>query len=591
MGFRAQRADRHRRSIKAFEQFSRRFNIIDADGGIARVHCQQIAQRGRRTVVHQLSILLIIAVLAALDGLLQGAHYVRVIGVVFAAMDILQLPALIQRFTCQPGAFGEVQQILLEVAKARTADTADHALEAQVGNIVMQTDSFEQLRAAVRGDSRDAHLGHDLVQAFVDAVTVVQHHGTVIFVDGLAVDQFCQRFVGQVRINCRRTEAQQHREVVRVTCACGFHNDVGVAAQALINQTRLDSTDGHWRRNRQTVLRNVAVGQHQQNGTVTHHLFRFITQRLHRLFEGRFGRVERNIERVGAVVLLLHGGELFEIGVQQDRRFKGQTVGLAFGFAEDVHLTTDAGGQRHHVGFTQRIDWRVSYLRKLLAEVVVNDTRLAGEHGKRGIVTHGADRFLAIFTQYADNGVQLFRAVVKLFLVAGEGIIIQLAAAHVLIRQIFKRHQTANVFLHPLFVRMTAFQVVIGFRGVENATATGVDHHQFARPYAAFFDHFVRLVIPDPHFRGAGNQLVFSDDVARRAQAVTVEVTGRKAPVGHDDTGRTIPRLHVHGVEVEEGTQFRIHIRVVLPGWRNQQAHGANDVHPAGQQQLQHVIH
>ena len=266
-------------------------------------------------------------------------------------------------------------------------------------------------------------------------------------------------------------------------------------------------------------------------------------------------------------------------------------MGLAFGFTEDVHLTTDAGGQRHHVRFTQRIDRRVGHLRELLTEVVVNDSRLTGEHGKRGIITHGADRFLAVFTQHADNGVQLFRAVVKLFLVAGEGIVIQFAAAHVLIRQIFKRHQTADVFLHPLFVRMTAFQIVIGFRGVQDATAAGVDHHQLARPYTAFFDHFVRLVVPNPHFRGAGDQLVFSNDVARRAQTITVEVTGRKATIGHHDTCRTIPRLHVHGVKVEEGPQLRIHIRVVLPGWRNQQAHGAYDIHPACQQQFQHVIH
>ena len=73
-------------------------------------------------------------------------------------------------------------------------------------------------------------------------------------------------------------------------------------------------------------FRNVTVRQHQQNGAVTHHLLGFVTQRIHRLFEARFGHVEGDIERVGAVVLLGHGGELFKIRVQQDRRFKGQTV-------------------------------------------------------------------------------------------------------------------------------------------------------------------------------------------------------------------------------------------------------------------------
>ena len=264
---------------------------------------------------------------------------------------------------------------------------------------------------------------------------------------------------------------------------------------------------------------------------------------------------------------------------------------LAFGLAEDVHLATDAGGQRHHVGFTQRIDWRVGDLRKLLAEVVVNDARLAGEHGKRGIVTHRADRFLAVLTEHADDGVQLFRAVVKLLLVAREGVIVQLAAAHFFIRQIFKRHQTTHVFLHPLFVRMAALQIVVGFGGVQDASTAGVDHHQLARTDAAFLDHFVRLVIPDADFRGAGDELIFGDDVARRTQAVTVQVTGSETTVGHDDARRAVPRLHVHGVKVEERAKLRVHIRVVLPGRRHEQTHGAHDIHPARQQQFQHVIH
>ncbi len=80
--------------------------------------------------------------------------------------------------------------------------------------------------------------------------------------------------------------------------------------------------------------------------------------------------------------MLAHGSELFEIRVQQNWRFKTQAMGLTFRFAEDVHFATDAGGERHDVRFTQRVDRRVSDLRELLAEVVVNNTRLAGEHGK-----------------------------------------------------------------------------------------------------------------------------------------------------------------------------------------------------------------
>ena len=138
---------------------------------------------------------------------------------------------------------------------------------------------------------------------------------------------------------------------------------------------------------------------------------------------------------------------------------------------------------------------------------------------------------------------------------------------------------------------MTAFQIVVGFRGVQNTPLAGIDNHQLARADAAFFNHFIRLVIPDTDFGGAGDELVFRDHIARRTQAVTVEVTGGETTIGHHDARRAVPRFHMHGVKVKERTQLRIHIRVVLPGWRNQQAHSADNVHPARQQQLQHVIH
>ena len=176
--------------------------------------------------------------------------------------------------------------------------------------------------------------------------------------------------------------------MVRVTGAGGFNDDVGVATQTLFYQTRLHCAHGHRCRNRQTVFRDVTVREHQQHRTVTHHLFRLIAQCFDGLFERGFGHVEGDIQAIGAVMFLFHGGELGEIGVQQDRRFKAQAVCLTFGFAEDVHLTTDAGGQRHDVRFTQRVDWRVSHLGELLAEVIINDARLAGEHRKRGIITH-----------------------------------------------------------------------------------------------------------------------------------------------------------------------------------------------------------
>ena len=107
--------------------------------------------------------------------------------------------------------------------------------------------------------------------------------------------------------------------MVRVTRACGFDNDVGVAAQVLFYQARLYCADGHRGRYRQTILADIAVRQHQQNGAAAYHLLGGIAQRFDRLFQRGLRRIEGDIEPVGAIVLFFHRRELLEIRVQQNR--------------------------------------------------------------------------------------------------------------------------------------------------------------------------------------------------------------------------------------------------------------------------------
>ena len=241
---------------------------------------------------------------------------------VFAAVDVFQQAALADGLTRQPGTFREIQQILLEVFKACPTNATDRPLEAQAHYIIVQTDRFKQFRAAVRGDGGNAHFGHDFVQAFVDAVTVVEHHGTIIFGNRVGVYQTAQRFIGKVRINSRRAETQQHGEVVRIAGAGGFDDDVGIATQALIDQTGLDCANRHRSRNRQAIFSDIPVGEHQQHGAATYHFFGFVAQLFDCRFERGFSDVKGDIQRICAVVLLFHRRELFEIGVEQNRRFK-----------------------------------------------------------------------------------------------------------------------------------------------------------------------------------------------------------------------------------------------------------------------------
>ena len=62
---------------------------------------------------------------------------------------------------------------------------------------------------------------------------------------------------------------------------------------------------------------------------------------------------------------------------------------------------------------------------------------------------------------------------------------------------------------------------------------------------------------------------ILADDIACGSQAIAVEYTGGITAIGQDHTSGSIPRFHVHGVIFEEGTQIRIKLPGVLPGWRH----------------------
>ncbi len=135
----------------------------------------------------------------------------------------------------------------------------------------------------------------------------------------MRIHQLRQRLIGEVRVDSRRAEAQQHGEVVRIAGAGSLNDDVGIAAQALLHEAGLDSPHRHRSRNRQAIFGDVAVREHQQHRAVAHHLLCFITQRAHRVFQRRGVDVKGDIQRVGAVVVLRQGGQLFKVGVEQDR--------------------------------------------------------------------------------------------------------------------------------------------------------------------------------------------------------------------------------------------------------------------------------
>ena len=293
--------------------------------------------------------------------------------------------------------------------------------------------------------------------------------------------------------------------MVRVAGRSGFHDHIGIAAQIGVDQAFLHRAHKQRRRNRLHFFADGFIRQHQQHRTIAHGGFHFVAQALDGIFQAGFGGVIHCVEHHMFVMLLRQAQQLLHIGIKQHRRFEVHAVAHALGFEKHAHFAADAGGQAHHMRFTQRVDRRIGDLCKILAEIIVNQARPLAEHGKRRIIAHRAHRLLAVFTHHAHHAFNLFAVIQKLLLIHGQRFGIHRRFAHFVFRQLLKRNQPLHVFIQPNAVRVAGAQLLVDLIGMQQLTFFGVDYQQLAGADAAFFHHFVRRVIPNAHFRSNGD--------------------------------------------------------------------------------------
>ena len=262
---------------------------------------------------------------------------------------------------------------------------------------------------------------------------------------------------------------------------------------------------------------------------------------------------------------------------------------ISTGF-EHVFLGADAGFQRHHDSFTQRIDRRVGNLRKLLAEVIGHMAYALRQHSHWRVIAHRASRFLTFFAHRAQHLITLFvgnqlQLLMSIELIAGQ----RFSIINFLQQQL--TFHTDGIFFQPFLVRELRLQCIVDVCGVKQLTFFGINREDFTRTDTAFSHDVFRLVAVNTDFRCNGNEVVFGDNPARWTQTVTVKATHGVTAIGNNQTSRAVPRLHMHGVVFIERTQIGIHSFDVLPSRRNHHTDGTEQVHTTGNQQFQHVIH
>ena len=188
--------------------------------------------------------------------------------------------------------------------------------------------------------------------------------------------------------------AGQHREVVHLARAAGFHHQPGGGAQPFMHQVVVDGRQRQQGGDGDVVSAHLAVADDQDVVATADGVLRLGAQR-GQLGLHAFAAPGQRVGDVDGVGLELAAG------VPLDRAQPGHVVEIEDGLldlqphlrvdrvdVQQVGLGADEAVQRHHDGLADRVDRRVGHLGEQLLEVVVQRLVLVRQHRQRGVVAH-----------------------------------------------------------------------------------------------------------------------------------------------------------------------------------------------------------
>ncbi len=252
---------------------------------------QQVAQYRRLSRMHGSAVFKIVLVIIMLRGQLQLVHHIGVIGMKFTTVYKLQQAPLIQRLLPIPGHRLQLLQILLQMRQTHALYMIWAAAKTQINDLGMQADDLKQLCTTITGNRGNTHLRHNLVQTLVDTAPVVnaqlpcraRQHTTPLHI--------LQQLIGQVWMYSGGTVTDQYCKMMWITGTCGFHKQIGIAAQTMTNQPMMHSTNRQQGRDGSSMCRDAKISQHQYYSAALNLLHCLCGQRLNGFMQGLLLRV------------------------------------------------------------------------------------------------------------------------------------------------------------------------------------------------------------------------------------------------------------------------------------------------------------
>ena len=243
---------------------------------------------------------------------------------------------------------------------------------------------------------------------------------------------------------------------------------------------------------------------------------------------------------------------------------------------------------RSNQALTQSVDRRIGYLGEQLVEVIEEGTVLLREAREGSIDAHGSQGHTALFSHGANHFIHVIPVVAQLSHAYGHG---DLGIARCFgLGGSIKIGNFDLLFLYPiaigLFLCIAGTQLVIP----DNAIGRSIDFHHFTRTKTACGKDVGGLDFDGSNLRGKQEAIVTRDVVAGRTQAVAIERSTERGAIGVGDSGRTIPRLHEHGLVFVIGTTTSGKRFVVVPRLGQQHGNGASHIATIHHQELEHII-
>ncbi len=252
---------------------------------------------------------------------------------------------------------------------------------------------------------------------------------------------------------------------------------------------------------------------------------------------------------------------------------------------EQVLLGTGGRRQRGYEFFPDRVQRRVGHLGEELGEVVEDQPWPGRQRRHRGVGAHRTDRLGAGTRHRGQQDPQLLLRVAEHPLLGAQVRLVRPGrdrrggAGQVV--------QVQQPGMQPFRVRMPGGQRRLDLSVLDDPALAGVGQEDPPRLQSSLPNDGRLVDLQHADFAGQHDEPVVGHPVPARAQPVAVQDGADHGAVGERHAGRPVPRLHQRGVEPVERTQPGVHLRVVLPRFRDHHEDGLGQ-RPAGQvQQLQ----